>query len=51
LPQTLPNRRFVSSAGLSSDNLDVDASFDADDLRGATGAVIRDCNGSFVAAA
>jgi hypothetical protein len=28
----------------------VDASFDADDLRGATGVVIRDCNGLFIAA-
>jgi ribonuclease HI len=29
--------------------LNVDASFDDDDLRGATGAVIRDCNGLFIA--
>jgi ribonuclease HI len=30
--------------------LNVDASFDADDLRGATGAIIRDSHGSFVVA-
>jgi ribonuclease HI len=30
--------------------VNVDASFDADDLRGATGAVIRDCHGAFLAA-
>jgi ribonuclease HI len=30
--------------------LNVDASFDADDLRGATGAVLRDSNGLFIAA-
>jgi ribonuclease HI len=30
--------------------LNVDASFDADDLRGATGAIIRDSNGLFIAA-
>jgi hypothetical protein len=29
--------------------LNVDASFDANDLRGATGTVIRDCNGLFIA--
>ena len=28
----------------------MDASFDADDLRGTTGAVLRDCHGSFIAA-
>ena len=30
--------------------LNVDASFDADDLRGTTGAVLRDWHGSFIAA-
>jgi ribonuclease HI len=30
--------------------LNVDASFDADDLQGTTGAIIRDCKGTFVAA-
>jgi hypothetical protein len=30
--------------------VNVDTSFDADQLRGTTGAVIRDCKGNFVAA-